>query len=311
MKIIIVDARHGVSKTITFKGWMKLGLGLCLLGLPVLIGYGAFLMAEARGGRLARDAETDAWSESLREQAADLARVKQETTSRLEALTIRLANLQARLVRLDALGERLSTVAGLPEAEFSFDSDPSVGGPEILADAPGLQSPELFFEELDALGRRIDQRQQLMESLNSFMTERESLAEFNVSGWPVANGYISSGFGRRRDPFTGRLGVHEGIDFNTGQSGMDVFAVAAGVVSFAGWKQGYGRMVLIDHGNGYETLYAHDQKLLVKEGDVVKKGQIIALSGSTGRSTAPHVHFEVHKNGRVVDPASYVQNTIR
>ncbi|MES2605972.1 MAG: M23 family metallopeptidase [Pseudomonadota bacterium] len=309
MKIIIVDACHGVSKSITIKGWVRLGLSLCLLGLPMLVGYGAYLVAEARGVKVARDAATEEWTESLREQEADLARVKEDTTTRLEALTIRLANLQARLVRLDALGEKLSNVSGLAESEFDFDTEPSIGGPEMLDEAT-LGSPE-FISELEALERRIEERQQQLEMLNSAITERQSLAEFDVSGRPISGGYISSTYGRRLDPFTGKLAVHQGVDFNTGHVGEEVFAVAAGVVNYAGWKDGYGRMVQIDHGNGYQTLYAHDQKLLVNEGDVVKKGQIIALSGTSGRSTGPHVHFEVHKNGRVVDPASYIQSTIR
>ncbi len=308
MKIILVDARHGVSRSINVKGWMRLGLSLCLLGLPMLIGYGAYLMAEARGVKVARDAATEAWTESMREQEADLAKVKEDTVSRLEALTVRLANLQARLVRLDALGEKLSTVAGLADSDFDFSQDPSLGGPEVLDG--NLAAPD-FISELEALEKRIEERQLQLEMLNSVMTERQSLAEFDVSGRPVTGGYISSGYGRRLDPFTGNRAFHQGVDFNTGKIGEEVFAVAAGVVNYAGWKEGYGRMVQIDHGNGYETLYAHDQKLLVKEGDVVKKGQIIALSGTSGRSTGPHVHFEVHKNGRVVDPASYIQSTIR
>ena len=308
MKIILVDARHGVSRSINVKGWMRLGLSLCLLGLPMLIGYGAYLMAEARGVKVARDAATEAWTESMREQEADLAKVKEDTVSRLEALTVRLANLQARLVRLDALGEKLSNVAGLADSDFDFSQEPSVGGPEVLDGE--LAAPD-FISELEALEKRIEERQQQLEMLNSVMTERQSLAEFDVSGRPISGGYISSGYGRRLDPFTGNRAFHQGVDFNTGRVGAEVFAVAAGVVNYAGWKEGYGRMVQIDHGNGYETVYAHDQKLLVKEGDVVKKGQIIALSGTSGRSTGPHVHFEVHKNGRVVDPASYIQSTIR
>ena len=308
MKIILVDARHGVSRSINVKGWMRLGLSLCLLGLPMLIGYGAYLMAEARGVKVARDAATEAWTESMREQEADLAKVKEDTVSRLEALTVRLANLQARLVRLDALGEKLSTVAGLADTDFDFSQEPSLGGPELLDG--DLAAPD-FISELEALEKRIEERQLQLEMLNSVMTERQSLAEFDVSGRPITGGYISSGYGRRLDPFTGNRAFHQGVDFNTGKVGEEVFAVAAGVVNYAGWKEGYGRMVQIDHGNGYETLYAHDQKLLVKEGDVVKKGQIIALSGTSGRSTGPHVHFEVHKNGRVVDPASYIQSTIR
>jgi len=276
----------------------------------MLLGYGAYLVAGAMGTKVARDEATEAWTASMREQQEDLAKVKSETTSRLEALTIRLANLQARLVRLDALGEKLSGVAGLPAKQFDFSKEPSVGGPEVLDGASSLSAADLVGE-IAALEKRIAQRQQQMELYNSAMTERQSLNEFKVSGRPVDGGYISSDFGRRLDPFTGSLAVHQGVDFNTGKIGENVFAVAAGVISYAGWQEGYGQLVRIDHGNGYETLYGHDSKLLVKEGDVVKKGQVIALSGTTGRSTGPHVHFEVHKNGRVVDPASYIQSTIR
>ncbi|MEX2366551.1 MAG: M23 family metallopeptidase, partial [Pseudohongiellaceae bacterium] len=115
----------------------------------------------------------------------------------------------------------------------------------------------------------------------------------------------------RIDPFTGKLAWHQGVDFATGASGVEVKSVASGVVTFVGERQGYGLLVEINHGNGYETLYAHDEKVLVKPGDIVKKGQVVALSGSSGRSTGPHVHFEVHKNGRVVDPASYIHRTSR
>jgi murein DD-endopeptidase MepM/ murein hydrolase activator NlpD len=309
MKIIFVDASHGVSRSITVRGWMRVGLGLCLLGFPMLLGYGAYLLAEAAGVRVARDSATEAWTETMEESRADLAQVKSVTTSRLEALTIRLANLQARLVRLDALGEKLSGVAGLPAKQFDFSQEPSVGGPEVGVGT--TLTPNDLLGELAALEKRIANRQLQLEKLNSMLTERESLAEFDVSGRPVDGGYISSDFGRRLDPFTGNLAVHQGVDFNTGKIGENVFAVAAGVVSYAGWQEGYGQLVRIDHGNGFETLYGHDSKLLVKEGDVVKKGQIIALSGTSGRSTGPHVHFEVHKNGRVVDPASYIQSTIR
>ena len=287
---------------------MRVGLSLCLLGLPMLIGYGTYVIAEARGGKVARDSAAEAWTESMLESQADLAKIKTETASRLEALTIRLANLQARLVRLDALGEKLSGVAGLPAKLFDFAKEPGVGGPELVMGA-SLNDTDLVGE-IEALEKRIAQRQQQLERLNSVMTERQTLDEFNLSGRPIEGGYIGSTFGRRLDPFTGSVAFHQGMDFNT-NVGEEVFALAAGVVSYAGWNEGYGKMIKIDHGNGYETLYAHDNKLLVKEGDVVKKGQVIALSGASGRVTGPHVHLEVHKNGRVIDPASYIQSTIR
>lgn len=288
---------------------MRAALGFCLLGLPVLLGYCGYQLAEGRSARIAKDEASQAWAEGLREQKADLERIKQEALSQLQALTVRMANLQARIIRLDALGERLTNAAGLDDGEFDFSSEPSVGGPEILLGG-GMQLPD-FIRELDELAQQIESRQQQLNLLDSILIERETQSEFTVSGRPVNKGYISSGYGRRIDPFTGSLAWHQGVDFATGKKGEEVFAVAAGVVTWAGTRDGYGKMVQIDHGNGYETLYAHDDQILVKVGDVVKKGDLIALSGSTGRATGPHVHFEVHKHGRVVDPASYIHSTIR
>lgn len=311
MKIIIVDEKHGASRSVVLRGWMRLGLSLCLLGLPVVLGYYGFQLAQSLSAETQRDEAAQAWVDGLREQKADLERVKHETLAQLEALTIRMASLQARLIRLDALGERLTNAAGLDDGEFDFTQEPSVGGPEVpLEDYGKVQMPDLL-QQLDELANQIESRQQQLELLDSILIERQNQSEFSVSGRPVNKGYISSGFGRRIDPFTGNLAYHQGVDFSTGRVGEDVFAVAAGVVKFAGEKQGFGKMVQLDHGNGFETLYAHDQKILVKVGDVVKKGQVIALSGSTGRSSGPHVHFEVHKNGRVVDPAAYIHSTVR
>jgi murein DD-endopeptidase MepM/ murein hydrolase activator NlpD len=288
---------------------VRAALGFCLLGLPVMLGYYGYQVADTRSIRLAKDEATQAWAESLKDQKADLERIKHEAITQLEALTIRMANLQARLIRLDALGERLTQAAGLDDGEFDFSSEPSLGGPEVLL-AEGMQVPD-FVKELDELTRQVESRQQQLDLLNSIMIQRDSQSEFKLTGRPVRKGYISSNFGRRIDPFSGNVAWHQGVDFATGKEGEEVLAVAAGVVTYAGHKDGYGNLVQINHGNGYETLYAHDKTVLVKVGDVIKKGQLIALSGSTGRSTGPHVHFEVHKNGRVVDPASYIHSTIR
>ena len=309
MKIILVDEKHGASRSLVVRGWVKAALGLCLLGFPVLLGYYGFQLAETRQIRVAKDEATQAWADGLKEQKADLERVKEDTLTQLQTLTIRLASLQARLIRLDALGERLTQVAGLDDGEFNFTQEPSLGGPESGYEE-SIQMPD-FIQELDKLAAQIESRQQQLNLVDSILIQRSHDSEFSVEGRPVDVGYISSGFGRRLDPFSGKMAWHQGLDFATGKTGQDVFAVAAGVVKFAGDKSGFGKLVQIDHGNGFETLYAHDQKLLVREGDVVKKGQIIALSGSSGRSSGPHVHFEVHKNGRVVDPSSYIQNTIR
>lgn len=134
---------------------------------------------------------------------------------------------------------------------------------------------------------------------------RELKEEIHPEGRPVTTGYISSYFGERADPFDGREAFHKGVDF-AGNLGSDVVAVAAGVVTWAGERSGYGKLIEINHGDGFTTRYAHNERALVSVGQTVKRGESIALMGSTGHSTGPHVHFEVLKNGRQVNPLSFI-----
>lgn len=309
MKIIIVDQKHGETRSLVLKGWVRVALSVCLLGVPVILGYYGYHFSATRNADFYKDEATQAWIDELRSQKQDIDLIRQETLAQLEALTLRMANLQARLLRLDALGQRLTEISNLDDGEFDFTQPPAMGGPADLA-SEDIEVPD-FLRALDNLTREIEDKQQQLELLDSLLAEQQIQSNAFLSGRPINRGWISSPYGRRIDPFTGKLAWHQGIDFATGRTGVDVQAVASGVVTYAGEKQGYGMLVKVNHGNGYETLYAHDEKLLVKPGDIVKKGQVIALSGSSGRSTGPHVHFEVHKNGRVVDPSSYVHRTSR
>lgn len=312
MKLIIVDQKHGETKTLVLKGWVRVALTICLLGLPVLLGYYGYQFSATRN----TDFYNDAWAERLGEQKQEIKKIKQETLAQLQALTLQMASMQARLLRLDALGQRVTTLSDI-EGEFDFSRAPAVGGPEALSkpelDLHGLELnsvPDLI-QALDELSWQIDDRQQQLGILDNLLSDQQSQSERFLAGRPVNKGYISSSYGSRIDPFTGKKAWHQGVDFATGQEGIEIQTVAAGVVTYAGERSGYGLMVKVNHGNGYETLYAHDKEVLVSPGDIVKKGQIIALSGNSGRSTGPHVHFEVHKNGRVVDPASYIRRTNR
>ena len=236
-------------------------------------------------------------------QAEEVGRARHTAEEQLTAMTVRMAELQARLLRLDALGERLVGMAQLDGGEFDFSRPPPVGGPEksleVAYERPG------FLVELDRLADYIDKREQQLEVLESLLTNRKLQEQVAMTGSPLEHGWLSSPFGRRTDPFTGRLAMHDGVDL-AGKAGADFMSVAAGVVTFAGNRKGYGRVVEVNHGGGYATRYAHARELVVKVGDIVRKGQTLGKIGSSGRSTGPHVHFEVRLNGKVVNPAHYI-----
>lgn len=288
-------------------------LSACLVGLPVGI-VATFTTIYLNNGdsglQRSEVAEvTHAWEKALDEQEVQVADAKREAEQKLAALTLRVAELQARLVRLDALGERLTSMANLDSGEFDFSSLPALGGPEHRLDSDSNKAPELSLM-LEQLTGQIEDRQQQLDTLEQLLTNRKIQNEVFIAGRPIRKGWMSSRFGRRNDPFTGKIAWHNGVDF-AGKEGAEIIAVASGVVTRSGERYGYGEQVVINHGNGFITSYSHCKENLVKVGDVVKKGQIVALMGSSGRSTGPHVHFEVFKHGRAVDPATYIHRAAR
>jgi len=307
VNIIFISNRKGTTRSLTLNRWAKVLLSMCLLGLPVSGGIliGSLLAANQHPVDLEL---LESMRRELDQQQAELSAGRVEARQKVEALTLKLAEFQARMVRLDALGERLSEVAGLEDGEFDFSQPPALGGPE-LASTQDYQHSELeaLFQQLEA---QLDSRESQLGVLESLMIERNVQRQSAVTGRPIKKGWMSSRFGHRTDPFNGRRAWHNGVDF-AGKKGSDIVAVAAGVVTWSGDRNGYGQMVELDHGEGYATRYAHNSKNLVEVGDIVKKGDVIAQMGSSGRSTGPHVHFEVYKNGRAVDPASYIRRTIR
>lgn len=245
----------------------------------------------------------------LEQQRRELDASKQRAQENINALTLRLAQLQSRVVRLDAMGERLTEMAQLDKGEFDFQTAPAQGGPaadDLLAQA----DLDDFMASFQDLSKQLDDREQQLAVLESMLMTRNLEDEVFPAGFPAEKGWVSSFFGTRTDPFTGRPARHEGVDI-AGKLGTKILAVAAGVVTWSGDRYGYGTMVEINHGNGYITRYAHHSENLVEVGDTVKKGQAIGLMGSSGRSTGPHVHFEVLRHGRVVDPIKYVRSSAR
>ncbi|MDZ7925599.1 MAG: peptidoglycan DD-metalloendopeptidase family protein [Marinagarivorans sp.] len=310
MKIIFIDSRHGGTKTITLGLWSKALCVVCMLLLPIAAATLMALQWSVKGGHsiLTMDV-SKSWQKTLSSQQDEIETTRKEAQSKLEALTIRVAELQARLVRLDALGERLTVASNLDAGEFDFSQPPAVGGPSHDLENRDFEVTT-FMDMIDDLAFKIDDRQHQLQTLEALMANEKIQESVFVAGRPVEKGYLSSRFGRRADPITGRVSLHSGIDF-AGKEGADIVAVAAGVVTWAAERYGYGNLVEINHGNGFKTRYAHCKETLIKPGDVVKKGQVIALLGSTGRSTGPHVHFEVYKHGRAVDPASYIHRVSR
>ena len=244
------------------------------------------------------------WNDDLATQRAMLEKTRATVDDQVGALATRVGRMQAQLIRLDALGRQLTEVAKLDRGEFDFDHPPAVGGPRTEAGA-GPVVPALN-DMLDSVGAAIDDRGRQLTALQNLILTRELARQIVPGGRPVESGYISSLYGQRTDPFDGRNAFHQGLDF-AGTPGTRVLAVADGIVSHAGVDGGYGRLIEITHGNGYVTRYAHNAKLLVEPGQTVKRGDPIALMGSTGRSTGTHLHFEVLRDGRPVNPMSFVR----
>jgi murein DD-endopeptidase MepM/ murein hydrolase activator NlpD len=264
---------------------------------------GTFYLFEL-AARPAMGTETvNAWQERLEAQQEEVEALRRRSAAESAAVGRQLAQMQARLHRMEALGARVTEVAELDEGEFSFDQPAPQGGP---INAP-VSAPEFsdLKASVDELAAGLKARESELEILESMLLDRDIQEAQAIAGRPVTWGWMSSKFGNRLDPFTGKSAWHAGVDF-AGKENSEVVAVAGGVVTHAGKRYGYGLMVEITHGDGYVTRYGHHSEILVAVGDVVKPRQVIGKMGSSGRSTGPHVHFEVLKDGKHVDPSRYV-----
>jgi len=221
--------------------------------------------------------------------------------SELDALAARLGMMQANVIRLNALGQRLVKISKLDAKEFDFKNTPSYGGPNESDSVANVD----FANVISNLDKQLTSREEQLDVLEEVIMNRQLRSESKPRGRPITKGWTSSYYGKRTDPFSGKLAMHKGMDF-AGKEGSEIVSVANGVVTWAGKRYGYGELIEINHGNGYSTRYGHNAKLLVEVGDSVTKGQAISQMGSTGRSTGPHVHFEVLKNDRQVNPAKFV-----
>jgi len=300
MNVILFSRRNGKARQFNLSHPITLSILSILAGTLLFAAFAAGVtLGQHSLGRLALLSPTAA----LRSEQQQIGVLRAQVQDKIDALATRLGTIDANLIRLNALGKQLAQMANVNSREFDFDHDPPQGGPE--SDSIGrAQAPDVTAM-IDDLSRRIDARSAQFSALESVILGRQLSAEVRPSGRPVREGYISSYFGERMDPFNGEQAMHKGVDFAT-DVGADVLAVASGIVTWAGPREGYGNLIEINHGNGYSTRYAHNAEMLVNVGDTVQRGQAVAVVGSTGRSTGPHVHFEVLHDGVQIDPMAFV-----
>ena len=239
-------------------------------------------------------------------QRSETQKARQFVQQNLNAMAVRVGEMQAQLMRLDALGERLSTLAGIKPQEFRFGEAPGLGGAQATSMPSYDLSMQEFSDRLSVLARQMENRTDMLGVLEARMFEQTVKKKLTPTLLPVSGATVNaSSFGMRIDPFTGQQAKHEGMDF-LAETGTPIVAAAGGVVVFAGFHPEYGQMVELDHGNDLVTRYAHCSRLFVKQGDMLKRGRKIAEVGNTGRSTGPHLHFEVRFRGSAQNPARFL-----
>jgi murein DD-endopeptidase MepM/ murein hydrolase activator NlpD len=310
MNVVIFGKGFGKPRQISLSGAFA-GLCIAVAGVVVVaFGFAGGAWHAERTGSGIRFSELAELAGVVDEQRDGIRSIRQDNEDTLDALAIRIAQMNARMIRLDAIGRRLTAMANIDDGEFDFDSDPALGGPEEpMSAGSNVAIPEVL-NAMDSLGKQLDNREAQLDVLSSVLMNQNLKERVYPQGRPVGSGWISSYFGKRTDPFTGKPANHTGVDF-AGKSGAEISAVADGVVTWSADRYGYGIMVEINHGNGYATRYAHNSRNLVGVGEEVKKGQIVALMGKTGRATGPNLHFEVLKNGSRVNPVNFIRNSTK
>ncbi|MFT5174944.1 MAG: murein DD-endopeptidase MepM/ murein hydrolase activator NlpD [Gammaproteobacteria bacterium] len=306
MELIVLTRRRRIQRALHFGTPTIVFLSLVVLGIAASsfwVGYHYQSLVVVDDPRPSLYAA--ALHEEIRQQRLTVDGALRGARRDLDALALQLSELQARAIRIDALGVRLAELAGLDVEEFSFGKPPARGGSAPLRESLPNQSVDLI-DALHDLARTLESRTQELEALEASLLLSHAQEQTQLSGRPSLNGWISSVFGARNDPINGARSFHHGVDF-AGKRGSPIVAVAAGIVAFVGTRTGLGRVVELDHGNGYRTRYAHNLKNEVRLGQRVDKGQVIAQLGSSGRSTGNHVHFEVLKNGKHLDPMTFIR----
>ncbi len=320
MQILITNSGLGRTRAMSLSGWQLMGVGLALTFLMMMLSGAVYHFIFLKAARERWPVVSQIVSFVVRDEFAQRDRYMREN---LDAMAQKVGEMQANIVKLEAMGERVSGLAGIKPDELrdadkaapgSAASAPSgtkpapagqgSGGPFVPASIDQIRSADDLTHLLDTLNQEVAQQSDVFTLIESRLFEKRLTALMIPSSAPIV-GPIGSGFGFRIDPFTGRSALHTGLDFPA-DVGSPIAAAAGGMVIAAEVHPQYGQMVEIDHGNGLVTRYGHASQLLVKQGDLVKRGQKIALVGTSGRSTGPHLHFEVLVEGVQQNPAKFL-----
>ncbi len=304
MNIILVSSQLAKARSVTLTKVHLLVLAVLMFALFI----GAVLMTQYAIVRL----QPGSISNELRLWLASAQQDEQQKQQAylhesLDTMAQRLGQMQAQLLRLDTLGARLAKISGMKPQEFSFDQIPAQGGPYVPVAQQSEMSLDNMNRQLATLSTLLSDRSDKLVALETLLMQNTLSKRLLPSVAPITEGWYSSNFGWRIDPFTGKNAMHEGVDYMV-QAGTPIYASAAGVVVYADYHPQYGNMIEIDHGNDIVTRYAHASRLLTKVGTVVRRGQVIAKVGSTGRSTGNHLHFEVRYKGLAQNPVRFLQN---
>ena len=304
MNIILVTGASARARTITldWRHWLVGSFSLLTVFIAFTLLFNFVTLKWAA-------AVQHPWLQTivLADQREEAMRAQEKVQGHLNTMAVRLGELQAQVLRLDGLGERLARIAGLKPQELPSltpGTTPGRGGAESSLPARNLSINE-FSDLVDKLGKQVANRSDQLGVLEALLVQNSANRQFLPSMAPVVDGWYSSNFGYRIDPFSGQQSFHDGIDFPA-EVGTPIVAAASGKVIAAEWHVQYGKMVEIDHGNGLVSRYAHAATLLVKDGDLVVRGQRVATVGTTGRSTGPHLHYEVRLNGVPQNPARFL-----
>lgn len=301
MKLILVRTR-GNSRSIEISRGGLYTLSGCFAVCLVCSAF--FLQSMIKDASAVNKGVFNEWQINIENQVSVVRELERRTSTQRGTLNKQLADLNARLIRLESLGDSLVNVSALDKSDFDFSMPVAIGG--LATSGSEKMSWTQLSDDIVSFSQLLKRREIELKVLDSVLFGQRLKDKSELGGYPVDGGWTSSAYGQRVDPFKGVKAWHAGVDITSKDERAKVQALANGVVTYSGERSGYGKMVEINHANGYVSRYAHHRELLVSPGSIVKKGDAIGIMGDTGRSTGPHVHLEVQKNGKNINPARFL-----